>query len=444
MKNNWKIFKKTFRELSLFWPSFFFLFFLALFLVFYSFKLSWFSFLFLAILFIFLFLVFRQVFSLIKRYFILSKERNYILSIVEGLLDAVIAYDEDFVVTVFNSSAEKMFSLSRKEVIGKVIKPSLIREPSWQLLVQVVFPSLAPAIKNRVKGKFREEFDLVFKEPEREFHISSGRLLDAKGKIIGFVKVIHDSTRERQLLKEKTEFLDIAAHNLNTPATEIRWGIETLSQILQERKDLSQEVSSLISKLKRAISNLIEIVDEILSAAKIEEGRFGYNFQLGDIEELIEERLKKWLDIAQKHSLKVYFSKSKDRLPKVFFDKFRIGLVIDNLLENAILYNVKNGEVEVKVKKDPQRPYLIVSVRDTGIGISEKEREKVFAKFFRSEKAKKHQVEGIGLGLYICRNIIRRHGGKIWFKSVENRGSTFYFSLPVKKELIPPKEVPLI
>ena len=90
------------------------------------------------------------------------------------------------------------------------------------------------------------------------------------------------------------------------------------------------------------------------------------------------------------------------------------------------------------------KPFALVSVKDTGIGIPEDEQSKIFEKFFRARNAVKYQAEGIGLGLYITKNIIERHGGKIWFESIEDRGTTFYFTLPLKKELIPPKELPVI
>jgi len=117
--------------------------------------------------------------------------------------------------------------------------------------------------------------------------------------------------------------------------------------------------------------------------------------------------------------------------------------VLDNLIENALIYNVRNGEIHIETGVLLEKPYALVSVRDTGIGIPADQQEKIFEKFFRARNALKYKTEGIGLGLYIVKNIIKRHGGEIWFDSIENRGTTFYFTLPLKKELIPPKETPL-
>lgn len=112
-----------------------------------------------------------------------------------------------------------------------------------------------------------------------------------------------------------------------------------------------------------------------------------------------------------------------------------------NLLDNAIRYNIKNGEVILTVERLQDKPFIQVSVKDTGIGIPPESVKKIFNKFFRADNAIKAAPNGSGLGLYIVRNIIRRHGGEIWVESELNRGATFYFTLPIDQKLIPLKEV---
>ncbi|MFA4990905.1 MAG: ATP-binding protein, partial [Candidatus Paceibacterota bacterium] len=128
-----------------------------------------------------------------------------------------------------------------------------------------------------------------------------------------------------------------------------------------------------------------------------------------------------------------------DGLEPFKFDPMRIKIVIQNLLENALRYNVENGQIIVKVEKKP--PYVEVSVSDTGIGIPKDELPKLFTKFFRASNVLKYETEGTGLGLYITKNIIEAHGGKIWAESIENRGSTFYFTLPIDEKLIPKRHI---
>jgi two-component system sensor histidine kinase VicK len=122
-------------------------------------------------------------------------------------------------------------------------------------------------------------------------------------------------------------------------------------------------------------------------------------------------------------------------------DAARLSLAVTNLLENAIRYNVENGEVTVRVDKTKDKPFVTVGVKDTGIGIPPEALGKLFNKFFRADNALKQQTEGSGLGLYIAKGIILAHGGQIWAESELNRGTTISFSLPTDPNLVPKTEV---
>ena len=131
--------------------------------------------------------------------------------------------------------------------------------------------------------------------------------------------------------------------------------------------------------------------------------------------------------------LKLVFNKPKGPLPKVRVDEEKMSLVIQNLLDNAIRFNRPDGQVTISVKGDKKN--IEVMVKDTGIGIPPAQQERIFAKFFRADNAIKSETEGTGLGLFICKNIIEAHGGKIWFESKQGQGSAFYFTLPLKAEI---------
>ncbi|HHE76682.1 MAG TPA: ATP-binding protein, partial [Candidatus Parcubacteria bacterium] len=118
-------------------------------------------------------------------------------------------------------------------------------------------------------------------------------------------------------------------------------------------------------------------------------------------------------------------------LPKVFTDASLLKLVIENLIDNAIHYTRKGGEVSVNIERKNGRN-IIFKIKDDGIGISEEEKKYIFKKFFRAENALRKRTRGNGLGLYICKSIIEKLGGKIWFDSKLNKGTTFYFTLPIK------------
>ena len=118
-------------------------------------------------------------------------------------------------------------------------------------------------------------------------------------------------------------------------------------------------------------------------------------------------------------------------------------MVLSNLVDNAIRYNVPNGQIVVTLEKVADQPYVEVRVKDTGIGLPAEEMEKLFSKFFRASNAVKFQADGSGLGLYIARNIIQAHGGQIWAESELNRGTTVHFTIPTDPSLVPQKEVAL-
>jgi len=118
----------------------------------------------------------------------------------------------------------------------------------------------------------------------------------------------------------------------------------------------------------------------------------------------------------------------------------KLGMALSNILDNTIKYNIKNGQVTVNVERMKDKPFVKVTIKDTGVGIPGDQIQNLFKKFFRADNAIKFQTEGTGLGLFIARNIIRRHGGDIWAESELNRGTTIYFTLPTDPSLIPPEE----
>jgi len=229
----------------------------------------------------------------------------------------------------------------------------------------------------------------------------------------------------------------IAAHQLRTPLTAIHWifeGFAKLEALPKDDKELA--ANGLVAARK-----LLKIVNDLLDVSKIEEGRFGYNFEQTNLVGFMSEVLKNAQVEAQEYDIKLYLDKGAQQQLMVTIDSSKLGLAISNLIDNAIRYNVKGGSVTVSIKSLTDKPYVEVSIADTGIGIPSGNMEKVFTKFFRAENVLKRETEGSGLGLFITKNIINRHGGTIWAESVIDRGTIFHFTLPTDSKLIPSKEV---
>jgi signal transduction histidine kinase len=364
-------------------------------------------------------------------------ERNEVMSIISNLADGVIAYDPNFKILIFNRAAEQIFKLKAHDALGQYFAPERAQEPRFKLISQVIFPSLAPMVVRRSEtGVFPQMVDLSFDEPKIELRITTDKIIDPNGQLLGFVKIVRDRTRETELIRSKTEFIAVASHQLRTPLTGIHWALESL---MKGNLDASQK--ELVNSGLAESTKLLKIVNDLLDVSKIEEGRFGYQFENVNIIRFIYEIIEGIKNFAKQFKVKIYFQKPTEPSIALSVDAQKLSMVISNLLDNAIRYNVPNGEVVVAVERVKEQPFIKISVKDTGVGIPADEINRLFEKFFRAENAVKIYSEGSGLGLYIVKNIVKRHGGEIWVESEINRGSTFYFTLPTDPRLIPPKEV---
>lgn len=363
-------------------------------------------------------------------------ERNELGSIIANLLDGLVAYDQNFRVVMMNKAAEQLLSVSSSEVIGKPITPESAKDVKFTLLAQILYPSIAPSVVRRTEGgAYPQVADMSFTNPTTEFRITTDRIVDPNGVLLGFVKIIHDRTREVGMLKSKSEFIEVAAHQLRTPLTSINWIFESLA-----KETMSDSQKEMVDMGVIAAGNILKTVNDLLDVSQIEEGRYGYNFQAMDINAFAEEVLAEMMPYAKEMGIKLYLKKSESPIG-VSIDPQKLGIVLSNLVSNGIKYNIENGEVTVEIKQLEGKPYVEMSVKDTGIGIPADEMQRLFTKFFRADNAQKTVADGTGLGLYITKNIVRRHGGDIWAESQLNRGSIFHVTIPTDPTLIPPKEM---
>ena len=238
-------------------------------------------------------------------------------------------------------------------------------------------------------------------------------------------KKFHEKTPNEHKL---AEVVSVVSHQLKTPLSVIKAYLEVL---------LSEDWGKLAAKQKEyledALENtkqMIDLVKDFLDVAKIEANRMELKQEPVSLAEIIKETMEEFFILAKAKNCKLSFE-VLDELPLVNIDPIKIRQVIANLISNAIYYNRRKGEVKISLsKKDNQ---ALFCCKDMGIGIAEQERDKIFTKLYRSERALPLTTGGSGLGLFISKAIIEKSGGKIWFKSKEGQGSTFCFSLPIKK-----------
>ena len=244
--------------------------------------------------------------------------------------------------------------------------------------------------------------------------------------IISYI-ITRNFERLAEVSKMKSEFINIVSHQLRSPLTNIKWTFELLTS--KDLKVPTGKVEEYMENVKENIARMVELIDDLLIVSKIEQGRIPISKKevfLGDLIKDLIERYKVFVEAS--HIELVYYSQEK--MPQVFTDPSLIKLVVENLIDNAIRYTKGPGKVEIKLVMKDRR--VLFSIKDTGVGIPQKEQEYIFQKFFRAENALKEKTRGSGLGLYVCKSIVDNLGGRIWFESEENKGTTFYFVLPIK------------
>ncbi len=224
----------------------------------------------------------------------------------------------------------------------------------------------------------------------------------------------------------KSEFIKIVSHQLRAPLTNFRWTLESLFG--KKELFLSEKPLEYLKILKENSERMENLIKDLLIVSQIETEALVLKKEELSLEELTKNLIKEFEPLAKGAGVEIKYSFQKN-LPKVLTDKYQIKEVIENLLDNAIRYNREGGKVEIKIEKKPKDLYF--EIKDSGVGIPKEEQKYIFQKFFRASNSMKYQTQGTGLGLYIAKKIIEKLGGKIGFKSQEDKGSTFYFTLPL-------------
>lgn len=233
--------------------------------------------------------------------------------------------------------------------------------------------------------------------------------------------------RLREIDSVKSEFVSTAAHQLRTPLTGIKWSYTTLLE--SSTGPLNATQKEIVDKGLEAIDFAISVINDLLNTARLEEGKSGFDFTEQPIGPIIKSVVSQHQAVIDEKKIKFSVDFPLDSPFAFRFDKERITIVFDNILTNAVKYTPPEGSVSIKsFRSEKEIKFKII---DSGIGIPEKDLYKVFSKFYRSKNAVSFETSGSGLGLYVAKNIVERHGGTIDVESVENKGTTFTIALPV-------------
>ena len=350
---------------------------------------------------------------------LLIEEKNKIEAIIYNFTDGLLFFDNEGYLKIFNPQAEIYFEIKAKKVLEKKIF-SLKNIPNLKILLDF--------LKTKQERIFREELKI---NESLILEVSLFPISGEDGKRIGTLLILHDITREKRVEEMKTEFVSIAAHQLRTPLSAIKWTIKML--IDKDLGPLSEEQEEFIKRIYISNERMIDLINDLLNITRIEEGRYLYHKQSVDFYSFVQGVIDTLKEELKKKKIKINFQKTEEKIPLIEIDVEKMQLVVHNLLNNAIKYTSSGGEIFLSLKFIDKK--IEFSIQDTGIGIPKRQQNRIFTKFFRAANAVKIDTEGTGLGLFITKNIIEAHGGKIWFESEENKGTTFYFTLPIKKDI---------
>jgi len=240
-----------------------------------------------------------------------------------------------------------------------------------------------------------------------------------------FEKVVDARRREAQqskdLLEIKDQFVFIAAHELRTPANAIKWGLGALKM---EEPELFKKQKELYDIIWNSNERLLNLVKDLLEVARLDSKNIKIKLGQVSLSDAIVDALKETESLAEEQHITIHNQISSDT-PHVFSDQIRLKEIFINLLSNAIKYNKKSGEIWIS--RELKGNYIVVHIKDSGMGISPKYHNEVFKKFARTEETR--GIEGTGLGLFIVKQLTELMDGKIWFKSTLGEGTTFSLSL---------------
>ncbi len=226
----------------------------------------------------------------------------------------------------------------------------------------------------------------------------------------------------------KSELIGIASHQLRTPLSGLKWAADLL--LSGRMGHFEEKQLEFLKILKDNSDRMAELIGNLLTVSKIEDG-VNNKIKKGKTvpQELLLEVIRAFTPVAKAKKIEIKSEIAKG-LPEILSDPVQLKMVFENLLDNAIRYSKDIGEIKIYLGEKNNN--LCFEIKDQGVGIPKEDQKYIFQKFFRSKNAMRHQTQGTGLGLYIIKSIITKLGGKMGFQSEESKGSTFWFTLPIK------------
>lgn len=345
-----------------------------------------------------------------------ESERQRLDSVLRHMSDGVIATDRRGRVVIVNNAALDILNIQSENLIGKPIMDILKLDESWSFrnLLETQDENVMQIVEEDSGSVIQCEFSVIQRD---------------SGFISGLVCVLTDITEQEKIDRERRNFVSNVSHELRTPLTSIRSYTEALVDGAWENPDIAP---NFLNVIETETNRMMRMITDLLNLSRMDENRLGLEKEFINMNALIEHIVDRFDMVLQSEP---YRNKNYRILKDITLrdlwvevDQDKMTQVIDNIINNAIKYSPDGGRIIVRLMETHNN--LIVSISDEGLGISRKDIPHLFDRFYRVDKARSRQMGGSGLGLAIAKEVVQLHGGKIWVNSVEDKGSTFYISLP--------------
>jgi PAS domain S-box-containing protein len=245
-------------------------------------------------------------------------------------------------------------------------------------------------------------------------------------RLLGGIVIFQDMTEDRQIDYMKSEFITLASHQLRTPLSAVRWNLELFGDATTK---LTEDEKAYIVEIEQSSRRMAKVLDELLHAARLEEGGYAYEKQDVNLTAVLQRIVDENAIVAQASGVTLVPEFAKLSI-QASTDPILLEIIIQNLIGNAIKYSEKGSNVEFTMEQSGD--FVLIHVIDHGFGIPVHEQKRVFEKFFRAHNVRQKDTDGTGLGLYISKRALESLGGTISFVSAEGKGSTFTVKLPLK------------
>ena len=369
-------------------------------------------------------------------------ERMRLELIIGSMAEGLLITDEKGAITSLNKSGEQLLSEALTNFTGEMPLRKIAETSSISWL-----PRLGEIIGQALAGYTVKNQELVVGKEEGRvpltLSISAAPLHDANelpSRPLGVVAVLNDITSNKQVERLKDDFVSVVSHELRTPLTAIKGYTQHLARRIERRlrklrtdnqgsvpdSELpeSYDLRSL-NIVQSQTEHLERLVNDLLDLSEVQWGQLNLHCETFYLADLLAESVRSVQASAEQHHISLEI---KVRDTVVYADRARIGQVVGNILDNAVKYSPNGGPVSVFLQE--QEDNYIVSVSDQGMGVSPEQFDHIFERFYRIHNTASQHFSGIGLGLYVAKAIIDRHGGHIWLSSNQGTGSVFHFTLP--------------